>query len=82
MIQQQDYGSNDEYFEAVLENRKRHSKALMDSIDNVIEWLTEYSKAYYLHQLKRISFFQTVSITCAKLRTTKQALSLDAKAVF
>ena len=36
MIKRQDYGSDDEYFEAVLKNRRRHAKALMDSIDAVM----------------------------------------------
>lgn len=45
MIKRQDYGNNDEYFEAVLKNRRRHAKGLMDGINAVMLALSErYAK--------------------------------------
>lgn len=45
MIKRTDYQSEDEYFEAVLQNRRQHAQALMQNIDSVMQTLSEkYAK--------------------------------------
>ena len=45
MIKRKDYRNDDEYFEAVLQNRRRHAQALMQNIDSVMQTLSEmYAK--------------------------------------
>lgn len=45
MIKRKDYRNDDEYFEAVMQNRRRHAQALMQNIDSVMQTLSErYAK--------------------------------------
>lgn len=45
MIKRKDYRNDDEYFEAVLQNRRQHAQALMQNIDSVMQTLSErYAK--------------------------------------